>query len=541
MGKQAHVLEKQEETVLLDAAGIDRLAALLTESLGQAAVERKEALRLRLATEDILSVWQRGAADGAACKFRCGTRWGRAYIELLVPGPRVDPSEETGTGNEALLYSNLLAQAGLAPVYSYQDGVNRLAFYPPKPQRFGPLAQLLAAIASSAVCGLLCIAAPDGVRNTVSGVITPLFNALMGILQTLASPMIFLSVCCGIVNIGDVQTLGKIGKTVLLRFLAAIYLITGITAGCVVWLFRSGSGAAVTGSNAAAQIYNMILGVIPSNLLSPFLEGNTLQIIFMAVCMGAALLVLGGKAGAVRTLLDHTNTVVQFLMELVSRYIAVFVFISLLSLMLSQSLSGLGGVAKGLALGIAACLIWPLLYALAVSIRMKVSFPMLLRKLLPTYLIAISTASSSAALSTNLETCEKRLGISEHMAGFAVPLGQVIFKTGGALGFFVLALGLAEFYGVTMPLSWVVTGVLVSGLLAIAAPPIPGGSLTCYTVLLTQLGIPDEAIGLAVAGNVILDFFMTSCGISCLQSELILAANQLGLLDQDRLKKEEPI
>ena len=194
-----------------------------------------------------------------------------------------------------------------------------------------------------------------------------------------------------------------------------------------------------------------------------------------------------------------------------------------------------------LLLGIAACLIWPLLYALAVSIRMKVSFPMLLRKLLPTYLIAISTASSSAALSTNLETCEKRLGISEHMAGFAVPLGQVIFKTGGALGFFVLALGLAEFYGVTMPLSWVVTGVLVSGLLAIAAPPIPGGSLTCYTVLLTQLGIPDEAIGLAVAGNVILDFFMTSCGISCLQSELILAANQLGLLDQDRLKKEEPI
>ena len=89
-----------------------------------------------------------------------------------------------------------------------------------------------------------------------------------------------------------------------------------------------------------------------------------------------------------------------------------------------------------------------------------------------------------------------------------------------------------------MPLPWVVTGVLVSGLLAIAAPPIPGGSLTCYTVLLTQLGIPEEAIGLAVAGNVILDFFMTSCGISCLQSELVLSSRRLGMLDVETLRRE---
>lgn len=117
-------------------------------------------------------------------------------------------------------------------------------------------------------------------------------------------------------------------------------------------------------------------------------------------------------------------------------------------------------------------------------------------------------------------------------------MGQVVFKTGAVVGFFVLALGLAEFYGVAMPLSWVVTGVLASGLLAIAAPSVPGGSLTCYTVLLAQLGIPDGAIGLAVAGNVLLDFFMTSCGISCLQSELMLSANKLGMLDREQLEKE---
>ena len=163
---------------------------------------------------------------------------------------------------------------------------------------------------------------------------------------------------------------------------------------------------------------------------------------------------------------------------------------------------------------------------------------MVLRKLLPTYLIALSTAASSAALSTNQETCERRLGISGRIVHFAVPLGQVMFKTGGAVGFFVLAMGLAEFYGVAMPFSWVITGVLTAGRWPSPLPPVPGGSLTCYTVLLTQPGIPAEAIGLAVAGNVILDFFMTSCGISRLQSELMLSADKLGMLDREQLERE---
>ena len=334
------------------------------------------------------------------------------------------------------------------------------------------------------------------------------------------------------------RMLGRIGKTVLFRFLGIVFLLTAITAACLVWVFQPESGAASMGENAAAQIYSMILGIIPTNIITPFLEGNSLQIIFMAICTGLVLLVLGEKSSALRVLLGQVNAAVQFMMEIVSRYIALFVFVSLLSLMLSDALSNLGGVVKGLLSGIAACVVWPLLYALWASLRLKVSFPMILRKLLPTYLIALSTASSSAALSTNLETCERRLGISGRIVHFAVPLGQVMFKTGGAVGFFVLALGLAEFFGVAMPVSWVVTGVLTAGLLAIAAPPVPGGSLTCYTVLLTQLGIPEGAIGLAVAGNVLLDFFMTSCGISCLQSELMLSANKLGMLDRDRLEKE---
>lgn len=538
VGKRPNGLEKKKETVLLDAAGIDRLSALLTQALEQAAVNRKDVIRLRLAVEELLGLWQVRLGKETVCTFRCGTRLGRMYLEITAPGQRIDPEETAADMAGRLLCSNLLAQAGLSPVYSYQDGINRMALYPSRPQRLSPLLQLLLAILGAAVVGAGLLALPAPVRETATGVVNPLFTALMGVLQTLASPMIFLSVCWGILNIGDVHMLGRIGKTVLLRFLGGVFLLTSVSAAVLVWFFRSGDGTASTGENAAAQIYSMLLEIIPGNIVTPFLEGNSLQIIFMAICVGLVLLVLGEKTSALCALLDQVNTAVQFMMETVSRYIPLFVFTSLLSLTLSDAMSNLGGVVKALLLGIAACVAWPLLYALWASLKLKVSLPVVLRKLLPTYLIALSTASSSAALSTNLETCERRLGISERIVHFAVPLGQVVFKTGGAVGFFVLALGLAEFYGVSISLPWVVTGVLTASLLAIAAPPVPGGSLTCYTVLLTQLGIPAEAVGLAVAGNVILDFFMTSCGISCLQSELILSANKLGMLDREQLGKE---
>lgn len=538
MMKKKLTLAKRREKVPLDSAGIDTLSQLLGGALEQAGIDRKDVIRLRLAVEEILGVWKSENEGQTVCTFRCGTRLGRMYIEITSPGRRIDPNEMATDMAGRMLCSNLLAQAGLSPVYSYQDGINRLALYPSAPQKISPLLQLLLAILSAVAAGTVFLAMPAPAGEVVAGVVDPLFTALMSILQTLASPMIFLSVCWGIVNIGDVHMLGRIGKTVLLRFLGAIFLMTAVTAACLVWMFWPEGGSAAMGENAAAQIYSMILGIIPDNLITPFLEGNSLQIICMAICAGLALLVLGEKCSALRALLGQVNMVVQFMMEIVSRYIALFVFVSLLSLMLSDALKNLGGIVKGLLLGIVACVVWPLLYALWASLRLKVSFPVVARKLLPTYLIALSTASSSAALSTNLETCERRLGISGRIVHFAVPLGQVVFKTGAAVGFFVLALGLAEFYGVSMSLPWVVTGILTSGLLAIAAPPVPGGSLTCYTVLLTQLGISAEAVGLAVAGNVILDFFMTSCGLSCLQSELILSANKLGMLDQERLKQE---
>lgn len=63
------------------------------------------------------------------------------------------------------------------------------------------------------------------------------------------------------------------------------------------------------------------------------------------------------------------------------------------------------------------------------------------------------------------------------------------------------------------------TAFLISIVLAVAAPPIPGGALTCYTILFVQLKIPMEVMAVTIALNVILEF-ATTAGIcsACRQS-----------------------
>ena len=73
-------------------------------------------------------------------------------------------------------------------------------------------------------------------------------------------------------------------------------------------------------------------------------------------------------------------------------------------------------------------------------------------------------------------------------------------------------------------------------MLSIAAPPITGGALTCYTILFLQLGIPSGAAALALALNVILEFAATAVNLFCLQAELIESSGSLGMLNLDRLR-----
>jgi Na+/H+-dicarboxylate symporter len=225
-------------------------------------------------------------------------------------------------------------------------------------------------------------------------------------------------------------------------------------------------------------------------------------------------------------------------METISKFVPIFIFGSIFNMIISGSFSALMKAYKVLPLMLLGQVVVMLFYLLWVSVSKKVSPQVIMKKTFQSFIIALTTASSSAVFSSNMETCERRLGVDKRIVNFGVPLGQIIFMLGCSTMFMASALCMAEIYAVNIAPMWILTALIISVILAIAAPPIPGGALTCYTMLFVQLNIPAEAIPIIIALNVIMEFFATPCNIFTLQMELVELAGDLNMLDYNKLRKE---
>lgn len=527
------MVSRRKEQFTLSAQTIDDVSAICMESLAEAGADKKDIQRIRLSLEEILGVWHETMAN-APVYVSCGEKFGRMFMEIGVEGRQCDAWEDDGA---FLFSSRLLTQAGLSLAYTYKNGRNCLICNPPKKSRMGQMAQLVIAVSLAIVLGLLGRMLPQAGRAAVLAVTGPVFEMILGGLRAVSSPLVFLAVCCGIISIGDMALVGKIGKKLIIKMLTGTFVLGIICAVLGSLIFHVDSETGGMGFAGFSEIYRMILRIVPSDIMSPFLEGNALQIVFLGICVGAALLIVGEKVSLLQNIVMQVNEIVQFLMGALGSLMPVFIFLSLFDLLLSEFDSGFASLFKVLFLTIPGCILLVLIYILYAAARLQIHPVLLFGKMLPTYLIALTTASSAAALATNLETCEKQLGIPKKVADFAVPLGQVIYKPGFVIGMFSVTLCMAEYYGTAISPLWLVTTVLATWLLSMAVPPIPGGALSIFTVLFAQLGIPDGAIALAVALNAILDFFMTSCGLSCLQVNVMLVSGSVGMLDKETLHK----
>ncbi len=516
---------------ILSVETIDRLSRLFARALREAGTDKRDVIRIRRSLEEVLGTWLE-KLEGMVVLYKTVQKFGRLTIEVCVEGMQISIDEEA---QGFLLGSRILSQAGLALNYSYKNGRNCLICCPPPKAHIRKMVGLAIAILAALFFGGIIRILPEGVKDIAIGITEPFYNTILDMLQAISSPMIFLAVCWGIISIGDLITVGKIGKKLIIRMVISTFAV-----GTVFILLASPFFKIVWGKNKTAfggfeDIYTMVLEIIPSDIISPFLEGNALQIIFLGGCIGIVLLILEQRASAFRDVIVQANEVVHFLMEVIGKFVPVFVFLSIFNLLLFDTRVNFGGIIKVFALAIPACLFLILFYVIIVAARFQINPILLIKKQFPTYFIALLTGSSTAAFATNLETCTVRLGIPNKIANFAIQLGQVIYKPGAVIGFLAIALCMAEYYDIEITVIWLITAVLTAGFLAMAAPPIPSGALFIFIVMFAQLGIPSEAIIIVVGLNSILDFVMTASGLICIQAELILTAGNLKILDKKKL------
>ena len=522
----------------LSPALVDKFSDLVAEQLKTTKLSGKNIMRFRLSLETAMGVWLRGIATGAPCVFNSRKRFGRVVISVSCEGPRLDPREQGDEDFGELSDLTMLQSLGLSMSYSYENGINQISFMPPS----GVVMQL-APVLGALILGfgaalLIKYLFPGAAEGIYTQAVSPVFNTLMNAMKAVAGPLIFLAVLSGIYSIGDMSVLGKIGKKLIGRFLLMTYFCMLIVLVPLLCLVDVSTGAGSGTGSAVGSIVDMVLQIVPGDIVSPFLNGNTMQIIFIAAVCGMALLVLGKKAAPLCEVAELIYSVVQLIMEAISKLVPFFVFVSILGFGLSNNVSDLSGFLLPLAVIVGGFILFAVVYyGIRIKLTLGLSPAKLFKKLLPTFMIAVTTASSTAAFSTNMDTCEKELGISPTLTKFGIPLGQVMYMPMAAVEFLAISMILAQQFGVAITPLWIVTAVLISGIFAVAAPPIPGGSLSIWTMMFLQLDIPAEALAIAVGLSTLTDYIATAGNLACLQEELILCSAKTNNLDIERLKK----
>lgn len=520
----------------LNNRNIDAASDAVTNFLTDAKVDSKDIHRIRLSVEEILLKYSDRLGENKTFDLVTSKRLRTLRIELSVSGESFDPFIEDDENGVGILHS-LLLSLGLAPVWRYKNGKNIITFTAKK-KKMPQILQLGIAILAAVALGGICYLLPQNVSAFITEeVITPVFNTFMGLLSAISGPIIFLSVVWGILGIGDMSTFGKIGKKMIGRFLI-VSVAVGMVGTAICGLFFKISATGET-AFAFSDLYEMILDIVPGNLLTPFTEGNSLQIIFIAIIVGLAMLILGNHIPTVTSFIEQANSVMQLIMSAVSAFIPFFVFGSVLNMIVGNNFSAVAKSYKLILVMLLADIILMICYLFTVSVRKRVSPMGLLKKTMPTFVIGLTTASSVAAYQTNIACCEKKLGIEKRIIDIGIPLGQVIFMPGAIVLFLCAAFGMAENYGVAITPIWMLTAFIISVVLAIAASPVPGAALTCYTILFMQLGIPSVAVAVVITLNVILEFVTTAVDLFCLQTELVELSGSLKVLDIDCLRKKQ--
>ncbi len=523
-----------EKSFILSAETCDEISGLVMDFCGESGTERTDALRYRLSAEECILYWLDHGLEGNNISLRIGRHMFTPYIEIRAEGRPLNPYTKD-VADFGYYADNILVGLKLAPEYFYENDANGIRFRIRK-KPLGQIAVLCIVMIAAFVVGISGkMLLPTALRDSLlQSVISPIYDTFFDILGCIAGPMIFLSVAWGVYGIGDAATFGKIGKKMMLRYTGTTLLVCACSTVAFPLL-----GPGISGSGSIegqfASVAELILSIIPSTIIEPFSTGNTLQIIFMAIVIGIALLYLGKRTRAVAKAIEEVNLLVQFLMEIISKLVPYVIFLVIVNMVWSDSIGVLTSSWKLIiVLGVLFIAVTAL-FLILTSLFRKTNLWGLFKKSIPTFIVALTTASSAASFSSNITTCEEKFGIEPSLIRFGIPLGMVMHRPISAVYYVMLVFFFAERYGISCSVSWIVAAVIISTIIAIATPPIPGGGAVAYAIIFAQMGIPDEAMAVALALDIITDFLITAFEMFVLPLSLINISYSLGMINRDTL------
>lgn len=342
-------------------------------------------------------------------------------------------------------------------------------------------------------------------------------DIFLRLLKMLIPFLVFLSIAAGIISIGDVARLSRLGALTIAYYLLtnALAVTVGLT---LVNIIQPGVG--VEHKPAPLQpaqlqtvtLRDILLSFIPPNVFEALSKGAVLPLIFLALVTGFAVLAVGERAEPVHKLIDAGFALTMKIVEWVM-WVAPIGILGLSAGLVArasvETFIALGKYAATVIIGLLVhgCVVLPLL--LWWARRSVISY---IGRFTPALVTAFSTSSSSATLPVTLK-CASDANVNLQVRQFVLPLGATVNMDGTALYEAVAAMFVAQLYGISPRLTGQLLIFITANLAAIGAAGIPSAGLVTMAIVFQTVGLPLDAIGLLLPIDRFLDMFRTTVNV----------------------------
>jgi len=369
------------------------------------------------------------------------------------------------------------------------------------------------------------------------GVIGKMFITM---LKLLVVPLVLFSLLSGVLGIGNVSALGKIGA----KSFALYILTTGIaiaTAIGIALLINPGAGANQTATTTAEfsakeapPLSEVLINIIPSNIFEALSSGNMLQIIFFAIFFGIALLMVGSKVKPIAEGIELLNEAMMNMVNIVMA-IGPYAVFALMTKAVASLGMGMLVELSGYVFVVVLALFIHLFVTLMILFKVFTGLSPIefMKKLKGVQVFAFSTSSSNATIPVTLRTVTQRVGVDNSVASFTVPFGATINMDGTAIMQGVATVFVANLYGVELGLSGYLTVIMMAILASIGTAGVPGVGLIMLSMVFTQVGLPVEGIAIILGVDRLLDMLRTIINVSGDATVSAIVAKSEGKLDID--------
>lgn len=373
--------------------------------------------------------------------------------------------------------------------------------------------------------------------------IKPLGTIFMNLIKMLIVPVIFFSVSSGIAAIGDVGKLRRIGsKVVIVYVLMTIFAcLVGVL---LVNIVHPGVGFVLEGVEkfdaskvTTPSFANFIFGLVPPNFVEAMAKGDIMQIIFFTLIFGVALVMLGEKASMVTKFMGQSADVVYKMLDIVMIYSPIGVFALMANTVAIYGSQLFGVLAKFVFTDWTGCLLIWLSLSGITKLYTGVNYMKMSKAMIPVWVNTIATTSSAGTIPITLDVTTSRLKIPNSIASFSIPLGATINLTGAALYKTILAFFVAEIYGLTLTPGQIAMVIMISTIMSIAAPGIPGGGIVTGAIFLNLLGLPMDMMGPIAGMYRLIDMAHTTVNVSGDVLGTMLVAKNEGIWDADEFNR----